>query len=390
MNVVQSVWGKFHHFHLARQLEQRGVLKAIYSTYPRRVLRNQGLPYEKIKTFPWLHTLLIGKWKLHWRNSWVDRALARWMVITFDQFLSRSVRECDILISLSGSGLGTARLVKQRGGKYICDRSSSHIRYGDMLLKEEFARWGQSYLGTDTFHILREEEEYELADVVTVPSEFARSSFLKMGLQENKVRKIPFGADLTRFQKVADPPMNEFVVLFVGQVSFRKGVPYLLEAFSKFKFPRKKLIVVGSLLPEMKKFLQDKRFENVEFLGTRPHATLKEFMSKSHVMVLPSIEEGLAYVQGEAMACGCPLISSANTGASDLFEHGREGFIVPIRDVNAIVDKLNALAEDTGLRQSMSEAALKRVRDLKGWDTYGEQFFSLCTELYQNEGTGNT
>ena len=70
----------------------------------------------------------------------------------------------------------------------------------------------------------------------------------------------------------------------------------------------------------------------MEFLGVVGQERLAELMSTSHVMVLPSIEEGLALVQGQAMACGCPVIASTNTGAEDLFTDGVEGFVVPIRD----------------------------------------------------------
>jgi alpha-maltose-1-phosphate synthase len=104
-------------------------------------------------------------------------------------------------------------------------------------------------------------------------------------------------------------------------------------------------------------------------------------MSTSHVMVLPSIEEGLALVQGQALACGCPMISSENTGGADLFSHGIEGFFVPIRSADAIAERLQQLADDPTLRQSMSEAALRRVKSLGGWEQYGLQYANFLTNL---------
>ena len=85
-------------------------------------------------------------------------------------------------------------------------------------------------------------------------------------------------------------------------------------------------------------------------------------MSSSHVMVLPSIEEGLALVQAQAMACGCPLISSVHTGGEDLFQDGVEGFLVPIRSPEAIHDRLAQLASDPDLRQRISDAGQLRIR----------------------------
>jgi glycosyltransferase involved in cell wall biosynthesis len=91
-------------------------------------------------------------------------------------------------------------------------------------------------------------------------------------------------------------------------------------------------------------------------------------------MALPSIEEGLALVMAEALACGCPVIATQNTGASDLYGHEREGFIVPIRDAAAITSCLVRLADEPELRARMSSAALDRVKTIGGWEKYGDAY----------------
>lgn len=381
MKIVQTVIGKFHHFDLARQLHKRGMLETIFSSYPRWVLRNEQIPMEKIKTFPWLHAVMIAKWKYLRPSTWLDRKLNRRNGTTLDGFVARRIPDCDVFVGISGTGLRTGELVQKRGGKYICDRGSSHARYADRVLREEFRRWGQEFEGIDPCCIAREEAEYELADAITVPSEFALRSFIEIGVPACRVRKIPYGVDLTRFAKVADPPRDSFEVLFVGQVSFRKGVPYLLEAFERFSHPRKRLTMVGAVQPEMKAFLRRKELDAVTFLGPVEQSRLKNIMSRSHVMVLPSVEEGLACVQGQALACGCPLISSTNSGGEDLFQHGKEGFIVPVRDARGISERLEQLAQDADLRRGMSEAAVRRVKQLGGWDAYGSAYAALCQEL---------
>jgi alpha-maltose-1-phosphate synthase len=116
-------------------------------------------------------------------------------------------------------------------------------------------------------------------------------------------------------------------------------------------------------------------------MGSMSQEKLAELMSSSHVMVLPSIEEGLALVQAQAMACGCPLISSVNSGGEDLFENGVEGFLVPIRSPEAIHDRLAHLADDPNLRQQMSAAAQLRVKTLGGWNDYGETYTAFLNAL---------
>lgn len=91
-------------------------------------------------------------------------------------------------------------------------------------------------------------------------------------------------------------------------------------------------------------------------------------MSASHLLVLPSIEDGFGLVLGQATACGCSVLASTNTGAPDLIREGVEGFIVPIRDPNILETRMQQLADEPQLQQRMSEAALARVISLGGWN----------------------
>jgi glycosyltransferase involved in cell wall biosynthesis len=98
-------------------------------------------------------------------------------------------------------------------------------------------------------------------------------------------------------------------------------------------------------------------------------------------MVLPSIEDGFGMVMSQAMACGCVVVASRHTGAEDLFTDGQEGFIVPVRDADALAQRLQQLADDPALRQHMSLQALQRVRQAGGWHEYGEQAMAAYAEL---------
>lgn len=383
MKVVQICIGKFHHFDLARELHARGFLEGIFTGYPRWKLRDEGLPQSKIKTFPWLQTIYMGMGRYNLRQPWLDRHLACLAHETLSRHASRRLGDGDIVVALSGQGLEAGQTMQRRGGHFVCDRASSHIRYQDQILREEFARWGAVFPGVDERGMNREENEYASADMITVPSAFARRSFIQMGVAPEKVQLAPFGVELRRFSKVASPAADEFQVLFVGQVSFRKGVPYLLEAFRQFRHPRKRLVIIGSVQSEILPVLRGLP-ANVQVLGPKPQPELKEWMSRSHVMMLPSIEEGLAYVQAQAMACGCPVIGTSHTGAEDLFTDGHEGFIVPIRDIEALRDRLEMLTESE-LRERMSHACLSRVLEIGGWRDYGKKYIEILKKLKTNK-----
>jgi starch synthase len=186
---------------------------------------------------------------------------------------------------------------------------------------------------------------------------------------------------LEHFRPVAEPARDEFNVLFAGAPGLRKGVPYLLQAFAKLQHPRKTLRIAGYVQENLKAALKRLPKENVEFLGPVGQSELIQLMSRSHVLVLPSIEEGLALVQAEAMACGCPVISSTNTGSENIYSDGVEGFIVPIRDADAIAERIQLLADRPELRQTMRSAGLRRVRSMGGWGAYGDSWEALLHQL---------
>ena len=121
--------------------------------------------------------------------------------------------------------------------------------------------------------------------------------------------------------------------------------------------------------------------EDAIVMGHMPQIELKRVMSRSHVLVLPSVEEGLAMVMAQAMACGCPVVASNHTGAEDLMTDGMEGFIVPVRDVEMLAEKLQQLADDPILRDEMGNKALQKVKGLGGWDDYGNKAMGIYKEI---------
>ncbi len=381
MRVVQVVHGVFHHFDLARELEARGHLQRIYSGFPWRRLEREGVSRDRVSTFPWIHTslfLLERYWRMpRGMKANLDYQNSLWL----DNWVASRIEACDVVVGLSNAALNTGRLVQSRGGKYVCDRGSSHIRYQTSLVSEEHRHWGLPPVICDERAMLRQETEYEVADAITVPSEFARRSFIEMGISPEKIVKVPYGVQLNRFRRIGTPPADRFEVLFAGTVCLRKGVPYLLQAFHSLKHPRKRLRIAGTIDPDTLRVLQRIGLSDVEILGSLSQEKLAEYMGRSHVMVLPSIEEGLALVQAQAMACGCPLISSVNTGGEDLFQDGVEGFLVPIRSPEAIHDRLAQLADDPLLQQRMSAAALSRVQSLGGWADYGEKYTAFLNAV---------
>jgi len=313
------------------------------------------------------------------------RCLEHRIIAGFDRRTANELGDCDIFHFLSGTGVRALQVARdQFGALTVCDRASSHILYQSRLLREEFHKWGMPYVDTDRRIIDRELREYESADLIVVPSEFARRSFIEEGISGSKVAKNPFGVNLRTFHRNRSANTT-FRAIFVGQISLRKGIPYLLEALLNLELPNFELWLVGAILPEAKPFLA-KHEGRFRYFGSVPQAQLYQYYSEASVFVIASIEEGLAYVQGEAMACGLPIVATANTGAEDLFTDGVEGFIVPIRDVEAIRDRVLRLYHDEGLRHEMSEAAVRRVQSMGGWNEYGDRMAKIYSDRLRRAG----
>jgi glycosyltransferase involved in cell wall biosynthesis len=385
MRVVLSTPGKFHTFDLARELLSRGALAAVFSGYPNFKLQNENVPQEMIHTFPWLQSSYMA---YPWKHHLPHLVIKQWEYLTattFGNWVAKSLPECDLYVGLSGSSLLAGKKAHEIGAAYICDRGSAHIRVQDHLLRDEHALWDVKFEGIDARMIEREEAEYIEANIVTVPSLFAFRSFVEQGIPAEKLRLLPYGVNVSRFQKVAEPTESQFDILYVGAMSLRKGIQYLVQAYKKIKHPNKSLTFVGAPSRELIKMLKMRNLwpEDTKVLGHVPQAELKNIMSRSSVLVLPSIEDGFGMVMAQAMACGSPVIASSNTGGEDLFKDGEEGYIVQIRDVDALAERLQQLADKPELRVIMGKRALARVQSMGGWNNYGDKAMAIYTEVLQ-------
>ncbi len=383
MKICIGSAGPFHAFDLARQMERLGHLEQLYTAYPS--WRVEGTPKEKVSTFPWLMAPAMLANRFGFNR--VRDGLNVPMIETFDRWMAERLASCDVFHCLSSFGLQSHRAARARHSAItVCDRGSAHIEYQNEILRDEFARFGVRFRGIDSRLVDRELEEYAFCDLIFVPSTFAMRTFVAKGVPREKLRLNPYGVDLAMFHR--EPKSDRrFRVLFVGTIALRKGLPYLLEAMSELGHLDVELCVIGTLEVEMRPIMA--KYEGTfRYLGAVARGDLHKHYSQASVLVLPSIEEGLALVQAQAMACGVPVIATENTGAADLFTDGVEGFIVPIRDARAIREKILTLYENPAMREQMGEAALARVRKIGGWDDYGTRAAQYYREALDMRASG--
>jgi len=373
MRLHNASFGYFGLF-LSRAMHRLGHLGTLYTNLPWTRLRD--LPRNHWRSQPiFLAPTLLNRLGLRAMSDRIEPATVR----LFSAWVAASLTDCDIFHCFSGFGLEAFRAAGTRWGALtVVERGSSHIAFQNDILAEEHSRWGVPFPGIASERIEREEEEYAICERITVQSSFAERTFIERGIPHSKLIKLPLGVDLKMFHPIPKKD-SVFRVLYAGHCSVRKGIVYLLEAVSKLRLPNFELVVNGSIAPEVAPLMRPFT-GSYRFLGFQPLERLHEVYSQASVLVLPTLEDGFAKVVTEAMACGVPVIATPNCGAPDVLDDGVEGFIVPIRDPDAIREKLLYFYENPGVRDAMGQAALARVRGLTNWDAYG----SVAAAAYQN------
>jgi glycosyltransferase involved in cell wall biosynthesis len=383
MQVIISVGGRFHAFNLAQELLKRDALKFIITSYPKFITKRWDLPDNKVKSVFIKEILERIYYKL---PKFLKNLYNPQFFITeiFDKLASRKLEKADIFVGWSSFSLHTLRKAKKMGMITILDHGSSHIEYQRDILKEEYEILGikpKPYYLPHPKIVEKELKEYEEADYICLPSSFAKRTFLEKGIPENKILHIPYGVDLSNFKQISKND-NVFRIIFVGSLSIRKGVYYLLKAYKELNLKNSELLLVGPIWDEIKPILN--KFDGFyKAIGPVPQKELYKYYSNSSVFVLPSIEEGLAMVQLQAMACGLPVICTTNTGGEYVVRDGIDGFIIPIRDVEKLKEKILYLYENPEICKQMGQNAKERAKSGFSWEDYGNKIYENYQKILE-------
>jgi glycosyltransferase involved in cell wall biosynthesis len=384
--ITISVLGRFHLFYLAKQLQDHNFLGRLITSYPKFEAAKYGIKPDKIDSLL-IHEIHNRVWR---KISKFTESIINPQYIIFDLFDRQAskhiMNQSDIFVGLSGASLFSLRRARRLGAKTVLERGSSHMLYQRKILEEEYSRLGMRKKVVHPKVVERELLEYQEADFIAIPSQFVKETFLRQGMSEAKLIHVPFGVDLTHFCP-APKQDDVFRIIHCGHISLRKGVHYLLQAFTELKLPRAELWLIGSMTDEIKPFWQKFASPAVRHQGPFPERELYQYYSQGSVFCLASIEEGLAMVQAQAMACGLPVICTTNTGGADLVRDGRDGFIVPIRDVAALKEKILYLYENPEVGAAMGESARRRVQAGFSWEDYGRKMIAAYWQILGEQGS---
>lgn len=323
----------------ARALFARGMLR-LYCVGTRRGTR--GIPKSLTKLYPLFGLLNTAASKIF--GAAEAESFRFRLHPLFDQWVLSKLQPGDHIISSYGYTNACFSWVRKHGGKTFLDGGNSHPENFWKILTEEHQRWNFPYPPVARHHYERSCAMMQDVDFVLSPSKFVTDSFLTRGFRPEQILKNVYPIDLSCFSPAKEPrPTNRpLTIINTGSLSLRKGTPYLLEAFRivRKEIPDARLLLTDAVGRGMKSILERYADLPIEWSPGLPHQALAERLRGADIFVLPSLEDGFALTVTEALCCGLPVITTHNTGASDIVVEGETGSIVPICDPKAIAEKI--------------------------------------------------
>jgi len=360
-----------------------GLGGAYARTFGRRTLPSRALVRraEEAGVIPDIAGALVG------RLSWLPATWRGAALHVLQERQRRAVRDAgppsarnaSDVVAYPGCGGPAFAAAHRWGARAFLSYPIAHHRHHLKVRVEEVER-APSFASTwlpppfTPDYLAELDAEIESSDRIVLGSRYAARTFVSEGVAAERLHVIPYGFDPSVFD--AAPNVGEerpFKVVFAGQLSQRKGLSYLLDGYRRFRREDSRLLLIGAMVGDPAPLLPYRGiFDHIPHL-TRP--ALADTLRGCHAFVFPTLLEGMPLVICEAMACGLPIIATAN-GPDELVRDGVDGFLVPERDPEAIAERLELLYRDSTLRQQMAFNARERALQFS-WRRFCERFVEL-------------
>jgi starch synthase len=287
------------------------------------------------------------------------------------KYLKKHADEISAVYCYEDGALETFKVAKQLNIKCIYELPIGYWRTHHRLNQEESdlqAEWANSWRATQDSKtkLARKDEELALADHIIVASSFTQKTLEDYPQPLAPITNVPYGCPLPSETLIRKwfQATNKLKVLYVGGLSQRKGLSYLVEAIdalgNKVEFS---FIGNGSALE-----LVQQKLPHASYLGTMPHSQVLETMRGHDVLVFPSLFEGFGMVITEAMSQGMVVIATDHTALPDIADES-SGISVPVRDAGAIEDALSDLINNPEKVEKIGKSAMRLAQSYQ-WRDY--------------------
>lgn len=260
--------------------------------------------------------------------------------------------------------------------KRIVDCANSPVMFMKSIYDEDITRTGKNNLKQEvpSFWNKKELEKQksgiEKTQYFLAPSNFVKRGLAFCGVDEQTIHVVHYGSNFVPLASTKhDIPNDPIKFVYVGQVTYRKGMHYLLDVFSRMRRTDIHLSVVGGWKPDSDLFAKYKDCKNIKFYGNVTHDRVRSILCESDVFVFPSLTEGFSLSCMEAFSCGLPIICSNNAGANDVVIEGKNGYTYDFHDKEKLAYLINYLADHKKLHIALREQALSTARTYT-WEKY--------------------
>jgi glycosyltransferase involved in cell wall biosynthesis len=269
------------------------------------------------------------------------------------------------------ASLETIQLLSQRGVFTVLDQAGPG-RVEEDLVRQEAEKWPgwERMTGlTPEVYFERLAAEWSAVSAILVNSEWSRECLIRQGAEAGKIFVVPLA-----YEAPPAPPRpprqghGPLTVMWLGQVILRKGIQYLVEAARELQVRDIRVVVVGPV--NISAEAAASAPSNVTFTGRVTRDRAVAMYREADVFVLPTISDGFAITQIEAMAQGLPVIATPRCG--NVVTQGVDGLIVPAGESVGLARAIARLDDDRDLLRSMSAAALLKSRQFT-LDHYAER-----------------
>jgi glycosyltransferase involved in cell wall biosynthesis len=294
-------------------------------------------------------------WSSQWETHRFDKRVANWL---------RHQPVPTIVHAFEGSASASLAAARQLGSQTVLDVPSAHEYLIDQCRRE-----GERFVGLN-LELIRQriQRERDQADYLFVPSEMVRRCLVENHVETARIISIPYGVDEARFAPCSTPRSSAtFRVLYVGKIHAGKGLNYLLSAWKALDLPDSELVLVGGA-DEFGTQLLKASSANFTWLGNVSPDEIHVWFRESDIFVFPSLAEGSALVTYEAMAAGLPVVITQNAGG--VARDGLEGFVVPVRDSDALASRIAHLHDHPEVRLRMGRNARQLIVNEYTWQHY--------------------
>jgi glycosyltransferase involved in cell wall biosynthesis len=260
------------------------------------------------------------------------------------------------------AALWTFRRARRNGLECFWDLPLPHYLAIEETMLAEAQRWPTAVLGRPhrepEWKRSRKDEELATATTIVAASAFTKRSLERLTLGGSTI-VVPYGFPVETFTPRSAAPEGPFTVLAVGSHDLRKGTPYLLEAWGRAAIPNAQLHLIGPMrLGDS--FLAPHRgtFRHTPHLAK---SELESHYKAADLLAFPTLGDGFGLVIQEAMCCGTPVLTTPCGGGPECITDGVDGWIVPPRDVDALVDRLREAAAGRDRLFAMGQRARARA-----------------------------